>query len=578
MSTLIMPKRWKIHSPNPQRQVALSNALEINPIIAQLLINRRILTVPEAATFLSADLSQLHDPFLLKDMDRAVERIKRARQRQELVLIFGDYDADGVTSSVLLHRLLKNMGIEVLNHIPHRMHDGYGLNHRIGEYAKQKGVSLLITVDCGIGAICEVDTLNELGIDVIIVDHHEAPRGQLPQAKAIINPKRHDCGYPFKHLASVGLVAKLTQALLGKILEDELDLVAIGTVADVAELKGENRIFVKNGLSRIDQTKNKGLSALLEVAKIKGKKLSPYHVGFILGPRINATGRMDSAHKSLDLLLSEDPQEAHALAKLLENYNTERQKMQRDIVQEAMSIIEQQINFNEHKIIVVGKEGWHKGVLGIVASKITETFYRPTVVISVKDGVGTASARSIAGFHLYEALEHCAEILEHFGGHKGAAGLTIKEENIEKFRKLINDFAHQTLQLVDLTPSIDIDCEIPLSSLSLDLIKAVNLLEPFGEGNPAPVFCSRRLMVKSPPLTLGKETIKFWVSDGQSTFSVVGFGMAKYRDMVVQGKWVDLAYELAIDDWNIRHNGKNFSAEEEPRVQLKLKDIKENPE
>lgn len=565
MPTLTSQKLWKIKDPNPQLQLALHNDLGVHPIIAQLLINRGIMTTQEADSFLSADLSKLHDPFLLKDMDKAVSRVRQAREKKERVLIFGDYDVDGVTSLTILHNALVKIGIDVITHIPHRMHDGYGLNEDIGKIAKEKGVSLLITVDCGITALSEVDIINECGIDVIIFDHHEPAEQGLPKAFAVVNPKRKDCPYPFKSLASVGLVAKFIHAIFGKFQEDTLDLVALGTIADVAPLRGENRIFVKAGLPRIRETKNKGLSALMDVAKIKGKKFRAHHAGFVLGPRINSSGRMGSAKKSLDLLLSQDHEGAYTLAQHLEETNRERQKLQRDVVQEAISLVEREVNFKEHKVIVVSKEGWHKGVLGIVASRVAEMYYRPAIIISIQDGMGTASARSIQGFHLNEALAHCSEILEAFGGHKLAAGLTIREENVGNFRDLINHFANDILEVCDLMPTLDIDCEIPLSSLSLDLINKIDLLEPYGQGNPAPVFCSRNLIVKTKPMVMGKNTLKFWVTDpsGQMTVSAVGFGMGKCQEFISVGQRIDLAYEMAIDDWN-----------KPAVVQLKLKDMR----
>jgi len=563
MSTLTLQKQWVFRHQDPKLQVAISDALKVHPIIAQLLINRDIKTIEEADSFLSDDMSKLHDPFLLADMDKAVARIKKSKVDNETVLVFGDYDADGVTSSVIVHHALKRMGIKMINYIPHRIHDGYGLNHDIGDFAKEQGASLLITVDCGIGAHSEVETLNQMGIDVIIVDHHVPSEGKLPDAVAVINSKRNDCPYPFKHLAAVGLSAKLYQALFGELKEEELDIVAIGTIADVVPLIGENRIFAKKGLPHIRKTKNKGLLALLDVAKIKDKNIKPYYVGFIIAPRINATGRMDSAQKSLDLLLSDDKEEARALANCLEKINKERQKVQNLIIQEALNIVESEVNFKDQKVIVIHKEGWHQGVLGIVASRVAETYYRPAIVISVNDGIGTASARSVDGFHLYNALTYCSKELENYGGHKGAAGLTVKEENIEAFSELINEYALQNFQEELLVPSIEVDCDIPLSSLTMDMVNIIDSMEPYGEGNPTPLFCTRRLTVKSSPAVLGKETLKFWVTDGNASLSVVGFRMAKYRDMVRLGEQVDLVYNISIDDWN-----------KAPTVQLKLKDIK----
>lgn len=560
---LISQKHWILGNRHSPKEAQLCRALGVHPILAQLLINRGIEDLTEARTFLNPEVSRLHDPFLLKDMRPAVERIRRAAKAKDKVLIFGDYDVDGVTSSAVLHNAFKKIGIPVVNYIPHRIYDGYGLNEEVIPFAQQHGVRLFVAVDCGITSLREVELLKRKGMDVIIIDHHEPLGGDIPQATAVIDPKRKDCSYPFKDLAAVGLAAKLIQAFSGKMPDDDLDLIALGTVADVVPLKGENRILVKAGLPQISGTKNKGLAALMDVAKLRGKKFRPHTIGFILGPRINASGRMDSAHKSLDLLLCQDVRQARELAEFLEDSNCLRQKLQRVMEQEAADLIEQEINFKEHRVIVLSKQGWHKGVLGIVASRLAETYYRPAVVISLNDGVGTASARSIEGFHLHEALRHCGQILEHFGGHKLAAGLTIREENIGDFKHRINEFAKDMLKIQDLIPGLTIDCELPLSSLNLDLARDLELLEPFGEGNPEPLFCTRQLTVKSHPVVLGRETLKFWVTDGQTTLSAVGFGMAKYRDMVRMGGKVDLAYQVSIDDWN-----------KADTVQLKLKDIK----
>ena len=558
-----MSKNWIIREINLEAQQILSRELNIPDLVAQILVNRGIVDVEKAEHFMSAELTDLHDPFLLKDMQEAVDRIMLAKENKDKVLIYGDYDVDGVTSSAILHNVLKKMGIIVTNHIPHRMDDGYGLNHEIGEQALKDGVKLIITVDCGITAFNEVDELNKMGLELIIVDHHEPPDGRCPNALAVVDPKQKECKYPFRELAAVGLVAKLVQALTGEISGEVLDLTAIGTVADVVPLVDENRIFVKRGLAGIACTSNQGLNALLEITKIKGKKISPYHVGFVLGPRINASGRMDSAHTSLDLFLSEDAKSANILAKELDQYNLDRQKMQRDIVAEAFELIESNEDFLNHKVIVLGKEGWHKGVSGIVASKIADKYYKPAIVIALESGVGTASGRSIPGFHLYNVLNECSQCLEQFGGHKGAVGLTIMEDKIDHFRGLINEVADKVLEIKKLTPTLFIDGEIGLKDFNLGTAEMIQTLEPFGEGNAVPVFCSRNLTVKSNPQILARETLKFWVTDGNESISAVGFGMAKFKDIVKIGSKVDLAYQIAIDDWN-----------KAPTTQLMLKDIK----
>ncbi len=558
-----MIKQWVIQSPNPQLQKSFSNELGIHPIIAQLLVNREIISVPQAKSFLSAEVSCLHNPFLLTDMDRAVGRIKLAQLQSEKIMVYGDYDVDGVTSSALLRRLLNHLGIQAVNYIPHRMEEGYGLNEEIVQVAKAQGVHLIITVDCGINAFVPIEAINAAGMEVIVIDHHEPDGNKIPPALAVIDPKRQDCLYPFKNLSAVGLVAKLMQAMLGEIPLEDFDLIALGTVADVVPLHGENRIFVKKGLACIEKTNKPGLRALLEVSKISGKKMKPYYIGFILGPRLNAAGRMDSAAVSLDLLLSENPADAYALARSLEEHNLSRQKMQSEVVEEALKMIESDEILKNQDIIVVYKQGWHKGVLGIVASRIVDKYYRPTVVISVEDGIGTGSARSVDGFHLHEALSNCASVLEKYGGHKRAAGLRLKYDNIENFRQAMNDYAHQSLPMEKFIPTLNIDCEIPLSAIDLNLMELINSMEPYGEGNPMPLFCSRKLTVKTPPSIMGKDTIKFWVSDGTKTISAVGFGMGSFKDVVKLGGLVDLAYTLSIDDWN-----------KAPVVQLVLKDIK----
>ncbi len=563
MPTLIAQKRWDLPVPNPQLQAQISNDLHIHPVLAQLLINRGITTPLEAEAFLDNSLEQLYDPFLMRDMDKAVERVALAKDRQERVLIFGDYDVDGITASVVLNQTLTQYGLEVVHHIPDRMDEGYGLNFNVAELARQEQASLVIAVDCGITALKEVESLNGEGIDSIILDHHEPSEEGIPPAYAVVDPKRKDCPYPFKHLAAVGIAAKFAQALFGAVPKDVLDLVALGTIADVVPLRGENRIFVKFGLPCIEHTENLGLQALMDVARIKGKKMRPYHAGFILGPRINAAGRMDSARHSLELLLSRDFQTAMDLASKLDGINLERQQLQKSIIQEALEMVERDVNFNTEKVIILAKEGWHKGVLGIVASKIVETFYRPAIVATLEGGIGTGSARSIGGFHLHDALSSCSDILKDFGGHRLAAGLTFQQAHLEELRRRLNDYAQKYLKTEDLTPVLLVDAQVPLGDLTVDLVNRIDLLEPYGEGNRTPVFCTRNLTIKSHPMCLAKETLKFWVSDGATTLSVVGFGMGRFKDQLVLNQIIDVAYELAIDDWN-----------KAPTVQLRLRDIR----
>ena len=557
-----MPKTWKLKAPQPKLQTELSSALHIHPIVAQLLINRGVLTQEDATSFLFPKLSDLFDPFLLKGMDKAVARVCLARENNEKVMIYGDYDVDGVTAVAVLWRALKKFGIDAIKYIPHRMEEGYGLNLEIVPLAKELGVTLLMTVDCGVTSCEEVKALHSEGIDAVITDHHESEDGKLPDAVAIIDPKQPGCTYPFRDLAGVGIAAKFAHALLGEFPQEDLDLITLGTIADVVPLRGENRIIARFGLPMIMKTKKRGLKALIQSARIEGKEASPYLVGFILGPRLNAAGRMGTANTSLDLLLSEDATSSAALASSLEAYNRDRQRLQGAVFDEAIAQIESDQALFRRDVIVTHGEGWHKGVLGIAASKIMDRYGKPTIVISFSEGLGVGSARSVEGFHLNEALAHCSGILEEFGGHKRAAGLKVRHERVAEFRERINDFAKGIFQK-EPVPTLEIDAELPLSQAGMELVKTVASLEPHGEGNPAPLFATRRLMVKSRPQVLGKDTIKFWVTDGRVSLSVVGFGMGTGCADLRMGQAVDIVYSLGIDDWN-----------KAAQVQLVLKDIR----
>jgi len=557
-----MSKKWILRTPHPKLQAELSDALKIHPLIAQLLMNRGITDVGEARSFLDPQLSGLHDPFLLKDMDKAVKRVQLARERNEKVMIYGDYDVDGVTSTAVLWRALKKIGLDVVNYIPHRVEEGYGLNHEIIPLAKEMGVSLLITVDCGISSFEEIAALTAEGVEVVILDHHEPDANGVPLAVAVVDSKQKQNVYPFRDLAGVGLVAKFVQALTGQFPEYDLDLVTLGTIADMVPLKGENRIIARLGLPLISRTQKLGLRALIRAARIEGKEVSPHTVGFVLGPRINAAGRVGTANTSLDLLLAQDEVSSLSLASSLEAHNRERQRLQSEVAEEAVAAIEADSSFLDEKVIVVHGQGWHRGVLGIVASKIADKYGRPAIVISLAEGLGIGSARSVEGFHLHDALGRCGDVLEAFGGHKHAAGLKVREENLSEFRSRLNILARD--MIIDCQePTLDIDSELALAEADLELIKVLEALEPHGEGNPEPVFVTRRLLVKNRPQVMGRDTIKFWVTDGRVTKQAVGFGMGEAYKGLRQNQAVDIAYSLSIDDWN-----------KAPQAQLTLKDVR----
>jgi single-stranded-DNA-specific exonuclease len=405
-------------------------------------------------------------------------------------------------------------------------------------------------VDCGTNNHGEIKELRRSNIDVIITDHHELVNKEAHSYPcAIINPKIKSANYKYRDLSGVGVAYKLCQALTGQILKDDLDLVSLGTIADVVPLTGENRVMVKEGLLRLSQTERPGLKALVEISGIRNKKITSDFVGYILGPRINASGRMDTAETALALLMSQAQAEAERLVRIIETHNRQRQMIENKILEEAQDLIDREINFKEHKIIVLAKENWHQGVLGIVASKLADKFYRPTIVISITSDLCKGSGRSVKNFHLFQALIECKELLKTFGGHSHAAGLIITKDNIEDFREKINNLAKERLVLEDLLPSLDIDMELVLSDLNEEVIREFQLLEPFGTDNPKPLFYTRNLKLKGAPQVLGRDTLKFWVSDGYITTEAIGFGMASFRDNLSEAHSFDLVYSPKVDHW-----------------------------
>ncbi|MFH1791780.1 MAG: single-stranded-DNA-specific exonuclease RecJ, partial [Candidatus Omnitrophota bacterium] len=513
----MMRKLWNVRPSNRLLEDKLVDELKITRVVARILINRRITDPDDVRGFLNGGLPDLFDPFLLKDMERAVSRIREAMDKREKVLIYGDYDVDGITSVALLKKVLDGLGADSITYIPNRLEEGYGLNSEAVADANRKDVKLIITADCGSDALDEVRVANSLGIDVIITDHHEIKSDKIPPAYAIINPHQSDCSYPFKYLAGVGIVYKLAQALTRKKfcnLEQHLDLVALGTVADVAPQISENRIFTKCGMRALSRTEHAGLGALISVSGLKDKEISVGHIGYILGPRINAMGRTGSPDVALKLLLTGNRLEADNIAGLLNKENKTRQKIESRILEQALSRIEKEVNFKEHLILVVAQEGWHSGVIGIVASRIQERFYRPTVMIALEGDTGKGSGRSIENFNLFAALKHSSEHLTDFGGHESACGLSIHRDKVDAFRDSINAYARGCISDTDLLPKINIDMEIPFADLTEGLVKDLDLLSPYGPGNPRPVFVSSQVAVKDRPRLLGKNGYKMWLESG----------------------------------------------------------------
>jgi single-stranded-DNA-specific exonuclease len=489
-----------------------------SPAFRTLLAKRGFTNDSEIEAFLFSGLSSLHDPFLMKNMREVKARIEKAVQAREKIFIHGDYDVDGITGVAVLARTLGALGGQYTTFLPERERDGYGVSEAAIHQAKEQGVTLIVTVDCGITAKSEIDIARAHGMDVIVIDHHRLPSEGLPDTHLILNPLQEDCSYPYKELSAAGLAFKLSQALTGDAAFEHLDLVALSTISDIAPLTGENRILVKQGLAMLSERKNIGIRALADVAKMKASQVNTGHVGFILGPRLNAAGRMSSADTALQLLLTQAPREAESLAKILDEENKARQKMERETTQEAIRKVERTVNFNRERVIVVDGQGWHRGVIGIVASRLVEKFERPAVVISVEEGMGRGSGRSIKGFHLFNALQSCEAVLEGFGGHAQAAGLTIAEKNIPMLREKINAFALEHLSAEALKRRVAVDMDLKLNELTGQFLEELELLEPNGVGNPRPVFQTDGLALRSKPRRLYGETYEVVLTDGAQNY------------------------------------------------------------
>lgn len=562
-----MEKVWKkINDGISQEKVLeLAKTLQILPVTAQILISRGITKPYEAKKFISPEINDFHDPFLMKDLDKAVERIKLALNKKEKILVYGDYDVDGITSVVLLMHALNPYTSNLIYYLPHRLEEGYGVSKKGIEFAHSEGVQLIITGDCGISAITEIEYANSLSIDVIVTDHHEM-KAKLPSAFAIINPKQSDCFYPDKNLAGVGVVMKLVQGLMKEGYSDIdlntlLEFACLGTVADIVPMIGENRVIVKYGLKQLERTQNVGLKALIKVCGLEGKEISTGDIGFKLAPRINAMGRLENGGLVIKLLLTQSPQEARKIAKILNEHNIKRQNIQEIILQEVVESIKIE---HDKKIIVVANDNWHAGVIGIVASRIVNKCYRPTIIISCQDGLGKGSGRSISNFHLLNALNHCHDLLETYGGHEQAAGLTILPDKIDEFRQKINDYAQEVLQDTDLRPSLNV-MQVPIKDINFQLINEIeDLLSPFGIGNPKPVFSTNNLEVLDKPMIVGNNHLKMKVKDISTvvTTEAIGFNMGDKISSLRNSNLIDLAYIPQINTWQDRQS-----------VQLNIKDI-----
>nr|WP_246559438.1 single-stranded-DNA-specific exonuclease RecJ [Geoanaerobacter pelophilus] len=543
----------------------------LKPDLARVLVNRGITTAAAAAAYLSPSLAGLHEPLLLRDMDRAVARLSQARLNGELVCIYGDYDVDGITSVALLVSFFREVGISVTYHIPRRLEDGYGLSTEGISRIASQGATVVVSVDCGVTAVEEARLAASLGIDLIITDHH-TPGDTLPEAYAVINPLRPGCDFPFKGIAGVGVAFNLLMALRRRLREDGLfkhrpepdlkaylDLVALGTIADVVPLQDENRILTRIGLKVLETSSRPGITALKEVASVSGE-VSCSSVGFRLAPRLNAAGRLEDAALGVELLLSTDLTEARRIAAELDASNAERQAVEKAILQSALQMIAESPEMANRRSIVLASAEWHPGVIGIVASRIVDIFHRPTVLISLEQGSGRGSGRSIPGFHLYQALHACTDHLLRFGGHRQAAGLAIDESALASFVEHFDEVTAGELSEEDLVPELLIDSELCPGDISVDLAEKVAALHPFGMGNPEPLFLVRNLRVADARVL--KEThIKLVLQVAGRRLEAIGFGMAG-RTLP---ECIDIAAQLQINVWNGRAN-----------LQLRIKDFRES--
>ena len=559
-----MNKKWQIFEPDKNKIEEIKNKYKVNQLLATILANRNILKEEDIRLFLNPTRNDFYNPFLITDMDIAVNRIIKAIENKENITIYGDYDVDGITSITVLKSFLNDIGVETNTYIPNRLIEGYGLNKEAIDKISKKGCNLMITVDCGISAIEEIEYANSLGIETIITDHHEAGN-EIPKAIAVIDNKRKDSKYPFRELAGVGVVFKLIQAIgiTLKLKEESylkyLDIVCIGTISDIVPLVDENRVIAKLGLLLVAQTKNIGLRSIINSSGYN--KIDSNTISFGVAPRINACGRMGKAEEALELFLSKDKNEVNELTNKLNDHNRKRQETEKTIFENAVEKIKEE-HLDENKAIIVGGENWHHGVIGIVSSKITEMYFKPSILFSFEeDGIGKGSGRSIPGFDLHEALMKCSDTIEKFGGHSMAVGITVKKDNLEKFKKEFEQIATQS-KIDEIIPIINIDAKVDLSDIDKEMVESLKQLEPFGEANKMPVFAFKNLKIDSiRALSEGKH-LKLTLKDNNYIINAIGFNIGYLANEYRIGDKIDVAGVLEINTFNGVDN-----------LQINIKDI-----
>ena len=555
---MAIPPVWHTRPHDETAASTLANALNVSAVTARLLVMRGMTDPDEASRFLNPSLDQLYDPYRLAGLECAADRLMTAIANKERISIHGDYDVDGITSTVILRRALELLGGNVTHFIPERLTDGYGLQPGTIDRLHAEGVQLIVSVDCGIRGAEAARRARDLGVELIITDHHE-PDDQLPDCCAVVNPKRHDCSYPDKNLAGVGVALKLVQALCAKAgksawLPAFVKIASIGTLADVVPLVGENRIIAKLGLHMLTKGPHKvGLRALLEAAGLSGKTIDSYHIGFMVAPRINAAGRMSTPDIATRLLLAADEamgEEAKALAEQLEAENLKRRQEDQDILARAKKIVETDPDIGARSVLVVAGEGWHRGVIGIVASKLVDTFYRPAIVLSVDGDIAHGSCRSIPGFDMLACLESCAPVMKRFGGHKAAAGLQLESARIKEFRLAVNAHADTVLSPDDLRPSLWLDGPLAFSDINEQVMSEFARLAPFGPGNPRPRFHTGPVSIVDGPRLLKERHLKMTVKQNGRILRAIQWNAAEHNDRLTSLKeGVEIAYTIEENEY-----------------------------
>ena len=565
--------QWRFSLEQEDITEQLSNEFGILPLMSRILMSRNIINLADAKKYLFPSLNDLHNPFLMKDMEKAVHRVIQAIQRKEKIVVFGDYDADGITSIAIMLKFFRVLLPETNFYIPDRIGEGYGMNRDAIDLLKSRSVDLIITVDCGVSDLECVAYASSLGIDTIILDHHEVPE-ILPNAVAVIDPHRHDCPFPFKHLAGVGIAFNFLIALRGKLrqegfwnnktypnLKDYLDLVALGTIGDISPLVDENRIFTKIGLDLITEDRRVGLKALKEICGIETQVMDTNKASFCLIPRINAAGRVGSPSEAVKLLLTDDLTEAMDIARVLDGYNRKRQTIEKTILQEILAEISKTIDPHLKSSLVFASANWHPGVIGIVASRLVDRFYRPAILISLRNGIGKGSGRSIADFNIYQGLKKCESLLLSYGGHQYAAGISIREENIEEFKHLLEGVIREDIQPVNMISQTTIDAQCQLHDVNHDLLAQIAMLAPFGSRNPEPVLCVRNVNVTASNV-VGNNHLRLRLNGDGVSCNGIWFSKGHFIKQLTSGTTSDIAFTPQFNYWN----GVN-------EIQLKMKDM-----